>query len=64
MKVSIITVTYNSEKYLEGCIQSVVMQNYQDVEHIIIDGGSTDGTLSIIEKYNNNISKWKSSFKN
>lgn len=58
MKVSIITVTYNSARFLEDCIKSVIMQDYGNIEHILIDGQSTDGTIAIIEKYNNNISKW------
>ena len=48
MKVSIITVTLNSEVFIEGCITSVAQQNYNEVEHIIIDGGSTDKTIEII----------------
>ena len=58
MKVSIITVTYNSEKYLEQCIESVIMQGYKNIEHIIIDGKSTDDTIPIIKKYNTHIAKW------
>ena len=57
MKISIVTVTLNSEKTLERTIKSVLGQNYSDVEYIIIDGGSTDGTLNIIEKYKDKISK-------
>lgn len=60
MKVTLITVTLNSEKYLEGCIRSVMEQDHKDIEHIIIDGVSTDGTLAIIEKYNDHISRWVS----
>jgi glycosyltransferase involved in cell wall biosynthesis len=60
MKVTIITVTFNSAKFLEDCINSVVRQNYNDIEHIIIDGGSTDETLSIIKRYENHIAKWVS----
>jgi glycosyltransferase involved in cell wall biosynthesis len=60
MKVSLITVTYNSAAYLQDCIDSVVQQRYPDIEHIVIDGGSTDGTLDIIKKYNNHIAKWVS----
>jgi len=56
--VSIITVCFNSEKYLERAIKSVVTQDYPHIEHIIIDGGSKDGTLDIIEKYKNRISYW------
>lgn len=58
MKVTIITVTYNSEKYLEDCIRSVLSQDYTDLEYIIIDGKSSDGTLSIIKKYESQISHW------
>jgi glycosyltransferase involved in cell wall biosynthesis len=58
MKVSIITVTLNSEKYLADCIRSVAWQNYKDIEHIIIDGKSTDGTLTIIKQNAKHISYW------
>lgn len=60
MKVSIITVTLNSEKYLSDCINSVRGQNYKDIEHIIIDGKSTDGTIEIIQKNSRHISYWLS----
>ena len=55
MKVSIITVTYNSDKYLEKCISSVLSQDFPNIEYIIIDGNSTDNTKKIISKYHNNI---------
>ena len=58
MKVSIITVTHNSAKYLQECIDSVVQQTYNNIEHIVIDGGSEDGTLDIIKRYDNHIAKW------
>ena len=51
MKVSIITVALNNAEYIEACIQSVLNQHYQHIEYIIIDGESTDGTLDIIKKY-------------
>jgi glycosyltransferase involved in cell wall biosynthesis len=54
--ISIITVVYNGEKYLEQTIKSVINQTYKNIEYIIIDGGSTDGTLNIIKQYQNNIS--------
>lgn len=54
-KFSIITVTFNAAKVLEDTIQSIVTQTYKNVEYIIIDGRSTDGTLGIINKYRNHI---------
>lgn len=50
-KISIITITYNSEKTLDETIKSVVSQNYENLEYLIIDGGSTDNTLKIVEHY-------------
>ncbi len=58
--ISIITVVFNGEKYLEETIRSVINQTYENVEYIIIDGGSTDGTLDIIKKYENQIDYWVS----
>ena len=55
MRVSIITVCYNSESTIEDTICSIVNQTYSDIEYIIIDGQSTDGTLSIIKKYDKHI---------
>jgi len=58
--VSIVTVVLNSEKFLEQTIQSVLDQSYQNIEYIIIDGGSKDNTLNIIRKYENRIDYWES----
>ena len=58
MKISVITVCYNSIKTLENTIQSVKNQTYKDIEYIIVDGGSTDGTLDIITKYSDIVDKW------
>lgn len=58
--LSVIIPVLNNVKYIEGAIKSVLMQEYQNIEIIIIDGGSTDGTLDIIEKYNRYISFWVS----
>lgn len=54
-KFSLITVTYNAAKVLEDTIQSIVTQTYKNMEYIIVDGGSTDGTLNIIQKYREHI---------
>lgn len=54
-KISIITPVYNAEKYIERCIKSIKNQSYKNIEHIIIDDGSTDDTLKICQKYDKNI---------
>ena len=54
-KISIITVVKNSKETIEKNIQSLMNQNYKNYEHIVIDGGSTDGTVEIINKYRKNI---------
>ena len=55
MKISVITVCYNSEGYIEDAVKSVICQRYKDVEYIIVDGASCDNTLSIIDKYKDHI---------
>ena len=57
MKISVVTVCYNSESVIERTIQSVVNQTFDDFEYIIIDGASTDKTLEIVDKYRDKISK-------
>ncbi|MCX6784803.1 MAG: glycosyltransferase family 2 protein [Candidatus Komeilibacteria bacterium] len=57
MKISIITVCRNSAATIEDTIKSVLSQTYPEVEYLIIDGGSTDGTLEVIDKYRSQISK-------
>jgi len=59
-KVSIITVVKNGESFLENTISSVLYQTYDDIEYIIIDGGSQDNTIDIIRKYEEDIKKWSS----
>ena len=58
--ISIITVVRNGEQYLEQTIRSVLNQTYENIEHIIVDGGSADGTLDIIRRFENRIAYWMS----
>jgi glycosyltransferase involved in cell wall biosynthesis len=58
--MTVITVVFNGAATLEHTIRSVIGQNYGNVEHIIIDGGSTDATLDILRKYDHNIDYWVS----
>lgn len=60
MRISIITVCYNSVETIERTIKSVIGQDYHDIEYIVIDGGSTDGTVEVIQKYEKHISYWVS----
>ena len=54
--ISIITVSFNSEKTIERTLKSVAAQTYKNIEHIVIDGASTDGTVALISKYVGSIS--------
>tara|TARA_Y100000816_G_scaffold100250_1_gene69872 strand:- start:12822 stop:13646 length:825 start_codon:yes stop_codon:yes gene_type:complete len=56
--ITVITAVLNNKKYLEECILSLHKQKYDNYEHIIIDGGSDDGTLEIIKKYESKIDYW------
>jgi glycosyltransferase involved in cell wall biosynthesis len=60
MIITIITAVYNNCAHIEDCIKSVLSQSYPHIEFIVIDGGSTDGTLNIIDKYKSQISCVKS----
>jgi Glycosyl transferase family 2 len=59
-KISVVTAVRNGEKYLEETIRSVIQQNYPNLEYIVIDGGSTDGTVEIIGKYQRELAGWVS----
>jgi putative colanic acid biosynthesis glycosyltransferase len=58
--ISIITVVYNGENCIEATIKSVIDQSYQNIEYIIVDGQSSDKTIEIIRRYNNEIDYWVS----
>lgn len=57
MKISIVTISFNQAEFLERAICSVVEQDHEDIEYIVVDPGSTDGSREIIERYRNRISK-------
>ena len=57
MRVTIITSCYNREHTIRGCIESVLAQDYPDIEYIVVDGASTDGSLKIINEYKERIAK-------
>ncbi len=57
MKISIVTISYNQAQFLERAILSIVEQDHEDLEYIVVDPGSTDGSLDIIDRYRFNITK-------
>ncbi len=60
LKITVVTVCYNSARFLEGCLRSVVTQDYPHLEYIVIDGGSSDGSVDLIKKYSDRITCWVS----
>jgi glycosyltransferase len=57
MKVSIITASFRCAQTIEDCIKSIINQTYPNIEHIIIDGGSKDGTLEVAGKYRDRLAR-------
>ena len=57
-RISVITVSFNSKLIIEETILSVINQTFTNIEYIIVDGGSTDGTIDVIKKYSDRISTW------
>lgn len=60
MKISIVTISFNNAETIEDTIQSVLAQTYPNIEYIVVDGGSTDGTQEIVKKYQSKIAKFLS----
>jgi glycosyltransferase involved in cell wall biosynthesis len=58
--VTLITAVFNGRSYLAKCLDSVLSQDYPNIEHIIIDGGSTDGTVDVLRQYDDRIALWRS----
>ena len=58
MKISIITSVYNNNKTISDAIESVINQSYKNIEYIVIDGGSTDGTVDVVKDYGSRIDKF------
>ena len=58
--VTVVTAVFNGERYVAGCLESVLLQDYPNIEHIVLDGGSSDGTADVLRRYDERIAFWKS----
>ncbi len=57
MRLSIVTISYNQAKFLETAVRSVIGQNFHDLEYIVVDAGSSDGSIEILRRYEKNIAR-------
>ncbi|HEV2484001.1 MAG TPA: glycosyltransferase family 2 protein [Terracidiphilus sp.] len=58
--VTVVTAIFNGEPYVAGCLESVLRQDYPNIEHIVLDGDSSDGTIEVLRRYDDRIALWKS----
>jgi glycosyltransferase involved in cell wall biosynthesis len=58
--VTVITAVFNGQPYVRGCLESVLRQDYPNLEHIVLDAGSSDGTVDVLRQYDDRIALWKS----
>ena len=58
--VTVITAVYNGQPHVVGCLESVLSQDYPNIEHIVMDGGSSDGTIDVLRQYEDRIALWRS----
>lgn len=58
--VTVVTAVFNGQPYISGCLDSVLQQDYPNIEHIVMDGGSRDGTVDVLRQYDDRIALWKS----
>src|ERR1700722_15718402 len=58
--VTVITAVYNGQPYVAGCLESVLRQDYPNIEHIVLDAGSNDGTVDVLRQYDDRIALWRS----
>ncbi|MBS1820793.1 MAG: glycosyltransferase [Acidobacteria bacterium] len=58
--VTVITAVFNGQPFIAGCLESVLRQDYPNIEHLIFDGGSTDGTIDVLRRYSEKVALWRS----
>jgi hypothetical protein len=56
--VTVVTAVLNGQHAIQGCLEGVLKQDYPNIEHIVLDGGSTDGTLDVLRQYDDRIALW------